>query len=222
MSVITPEKSTTARINGAKSHGPTTPARPNRVLPQRPPPRPLRQHRPHPPRPSPPSSPPNPPPTTKPSSSPTSQSSPPIGLLETELVETMAAARWRLRRVSTIETTLLTMEMDRLAEYIDRHFKDRDRTRHPRRPPSLDLPPRRRKTQPQPPPPLRSHPHPHLRPRPKTIAATPIPPRLRRITKRTQARPNPFRTRTLRHTLHTPTQNRERQRVGSPPRNVRQ
>ena len=41
-----------------------------------------------------------------------------------ELVETMAAARWRLRRVSTIETTLLTIEMDRLAEYIDRGFKD--------------------------------------------------------------------------------------------------
>ena len=37
----------------------------------------------------------------------------PEGLLETELVETMAAARWRLRRVSTIETTLLTMEMVR-------------------------------------------------------------------------------------------------------------
>ena len=48
----------------------------------------------------------------------------PAGLLETELVETMAAARWRLRRISTIETTLLTMEMDRLAEYIDRSFQD--------------------------------------------------------------------------------------------------
>jgi hypothetical protein len=43
----------------------------------------------------------------------------------------MAAARWRLRRVSTIETTLLNIEIDRLAEYIDRHFKDRD---HPATP----------------------------------------------------------------------------------------
>ena len=39
----------------------------------------------------------------------------------------MAAARWRLRRLSTIETTLLSLEMDRLAEYQDRQFKDLDR-----------------------------------------------------------------------------------------------
>ena len=97
--------------------------RPNRILPQRPPPRSLRQ-----------------PPPALPAVSPVlptesaadyqtllnsylSEFSP-IGLLETELVETMAAARWRLRRVSTIETTLLTLEIDRLAEYADRHFKD--------------------------------------------------------------------------------------------------
>ena len=48
----------------------------------------------------------------------------PAGLLETELVETMAAARWRLRRIATIETRILTNEMDRLAEYIDRAFTD--------------------------------------------------------------------------------------------------
>ena len=218
MSVITPEKSTTARINGAKSHGPTTPARPNRSS------RNALRHglsasrRPRPPRQSPPSSPPNPPPTTRPSSTPTSQSSPRNGLLETELVETMAAARWRLRRVSTIETTLLDIEMDRLRR-IHRPPLQRPRPpRHPRRTPRLDLPPRRRKTQPQPPPPLRSHPHPHLRPRPKTIAATPIPPRSRRITKRTQAHPNPFRTRTLRHPHHP----RARPANQPPPRNVRQ
>jgi hypothetical protein len=55
----------------------------------------------------------------------------PEGLLETELVETMAAARWRLRRVSTIETTLLTIEMDRLAESIDHRFKDLNRAPTP-------------------------------------------------------------------------------------------
>ena len=32
---------------------------------------------------------------------------------------------------STIETTLLTLEMDRLAEYQDRHFKDLDRDATP-------------------------------------------------------------------------------------------
>ncbi len=106
MSVITPEKSTTARINGSKSHGPTTSAgltvssrnalrhglsavaAPTLALVS-----PVL-------------------PTESAADYQTLlhaylQEFSPQGLLETELVETMAAARWRLRRVSTIETTLL-------------------------------------------------------------------------------------------------------------------
>ena len=122
MSVITPEKSTTARINGAKSHGPTTSEgltrssrnalRHGLTAPSLPAVSPVL-------------------PTESAADYQTLLNSylsefTPQGLLETELVETLAAARWRLRRVSTIETTLLTIEMDRLAEYIDRHFEDRD------------------------------------------------------------------------------------------------
>ncbi len=123
MSVITPEKSTTARINGAKSHGPTTSAGLTvssrnalrhglsaSLTPALPAVSPVL-------------------PTESAADYQTLLNSylsefSPIGLLETELVETMAAARWRLRRLSTIETTLLTLEMDRLAEYAERHFKD--------------------------------------------------------------------------------------------------
>ena len=133
MSVITPEKSTTARINGAKSHGPTSAqgltassrnalrhglsAGSASTAPALPPVSPVL-------------------PTESAADYQTLLHSylsefAPQGLLETELVETMAAARWRLRRVSTIETTLLGMEIDRLAEYIDRHFADRD---HPATP----------------------------------------------------------------------------------------
>jgi len=122
MSVITPTKSTTARINGAKSHGPTTSEgltrssrnalRHGLTAPSLPAVSPVL-------------------PTESAADYQTLLNSylsefTPQGLLETELVETLAAARWRLRRVSTIETTLLTIEMDRLAEYIDRHFEDRD------------------------------------------------------------------------------------------------
>ena len=129
MSVITPEKSATARINGAKSHGPTTPeglaassrnalrhglsASSASTAPALPAVSPVL-------------------PTESAADYQTllnaylSEFSP-QGLLETELVETMAAARWRLRRLSTIETTRLTLEMDRLAEYADRHFKDLQR-----------------------------------------------------------------------------------------------
>jgi len=123
MSVITLEKSTTARINGAKSHGPVTSVGLTRSS------RNARRH----------GLSASAAPALAPGSPvlPTESASDyqtllhsylaeftPQGLLETELVETMAAARWRLRRVSTIETTLLTLEMDRLNEYADRHFKD--------------------------------------------------------------------------------------------------
>ena len=130
MLVITSTKSTTARINGAKSHGPTTPEGQTRSS------RNALRH------------------GLSTSAAPALPAISPVlptesaadyqallhsylseftpqGLLETELVETMAAARWRLRRVSTIETTLLGMEIDRLAEYIDRHFEDRDRPATP-------------------------------------------------------------------------------------------
>ena len=131
MLVITSTKSTTARINGAKSHGPVTSVGLTRssrnalrhglsavaaapalaavspVLP-----------------------------TESAANYQTLLNSylsefSPIGLLEMELVETMAAARWRLRRVSTIETTLLANEIDRLAEYTDRAFKDLNRVPTP-------------------------------------------------------------------------------------------
>ena len=47
----------------------------------------------------------------------------PQGGVETDLVQAMAAARWRLRRIETIETTLLSNEMVRRAEDIDEEFK---------------------------------------------------------------------------------------------------
>ena len=46
----------------------------------------------------------------------------PAGLVETELVEAMVVARWRLRRIATIETTFLGNEIDRLAPYADKSF----------------------------------------------------------------------------------------------------
>src|SRR5258708_203802 len=42
--------------------------------------------------------------------------------VETELVEAMVVARWRLRRICAIETRLLATEMVRRAEDIDREF----------------------------------------------------------------------------------------------------
>src|SRR6266404_3074439 len=47
--------------------------------------------------------------------------------VERELVEAMAVARWRLRRVCTIETNLLTNEMLRHAGDIEEHFDEMDR-----------------------------------------------------------------------------------------------
>jgi hypothetical protein len=46
----------------------------------------------------------------------------PVGPVENELVEAMAAARWRLNRIATIETTFLGNEIDRLAPYADKSF----------------------------------------------------------------------------------------------------
>jgi hypothetical protein len=46
--------------------------------------------------------------------------------VERDLVETMAAARWRLRRISTIETVALYTEMVRREEDIDKEFSTAD------------------------------------------------------------------------------------------------
>ena len=48
----------------------------------------------------------------------------PQGGVEMDLVQTMAAARWRLRRICNIETTLLSNEMVRRAEDIDEEFSN--------------------------------------------------------------------------------------------------
>jgi len=50
----------------------------------------------------------------------------PQGAVEMELVETMTAARWRLRRLNQIETNLLSTELVRRAEAIDAEFNDMD------------------------------------------------------------------------------------------------
>jgi hypothetical protein len=50
----------------------------------------------------------------------------PTNPIEVELVETMASARWRLRRLANIETTLLTNEMQTSVEDVDRFFGDAD------------------------------------------------------------------------------------------------
>src|SRR6266404_9389999 len=50
----------------------------------------------------------------------------PQGVVEMELVETMTAARWRLRRLNQIETNLLSTELVRRAEAIDAEFNDMD------------------------------------------------------------------------------------------------
>ena len=50
----------------------------------------------------------------------------PQGGIEMDLVQTMAAARWRLRRICSIETTLLDKEMTRNAKDIRREFNNPD------------------------------------------------------------------------------------------------
>jgi len=51
----------------------------------------------------------------------------PSSPIEVELVETMASARWRLRRLANIETTLLTNEMETTVDDIHNFFADVDR-----------------------------------------------------------------------------------------------
>ena len=48
----------------------------------------------------------------------------PASGVEIELVQAMAATRWRLRRLQTIETTLLGNEIVRRAEYIENQFDE--------------------------------------------------------------------------------------------------
>jgi hypothetical protein len=50
----------------------------------------------------------------------------PQGGVEIDLIQTMAAARWRLRRICSIETTLLDKEMTRNAKDIRREFNNPD------------------------------------------------------------------------------------------------
>jgi hypothetical protein len=50
----------------------------------------------------------------------------PQGGVEMDLIQTMAAARWRLRRICTIETTLLNNEMTRRAKDCKRELNDPD------------------------------------------------------------------------------------------------
>ena len=51
----------------------------------------------------------------------------PTSPIEVELVETMASARWRLRRLANIETTLLTNEMETSVSDLEDFFEDVDR-----------------------------------------------------------------------------------------------
>ena len=50
----------------------------------------------------------------------------PQGGVEMDLIQTMAAARWRLRRIATIETTLFDREMTRNSKDIRRAYSDPD------------------------------------------------------------------------------------------------
>ena len=48
----------------------------------------------------------------------------PANPVETDLVEAMAVARWRLRRIWAVETSLLAHELERSAEDMDEEFTD--------------------------------------------------------------------------------------------------
>jgi hypothetical protein len=51
----------------------------------------------------------------------------PTSPLEVELIETMVSARWRLRRLANIETTLLANEMETTVDDLHNFFSDVDR-----------------------------------------------------------------------------------------------
>jgi hypothetical protein len=51
----------------------------------------------------------------------------PTSPIEVELIETMVSARWRLRRLANIETTLLANEMETTVDDIHNFFADVDR-----------------------------------------------------------------------------------------------
>jgi hypothetical protein len=55
----------------------------------------------------------------------------PTSPIEVELVETMASARWRLRRLANIETTLLYNEIETSVDDIHNFFEDADREPDP-------------------------------------------------------------------------------------------
>jgi hypothetical protein len=55
----------------------------------------------------------------------------PTSPIEVELVETMASARWRLRRLANIETTLLANEIETCVEDVETFFSDVDREPDP-------------------------------------------------------------------------------------------
>lgn len=55
----------------------------------------------------------------------------PTSPIEVELVETMASARWRLRRLANIETTLLYNEIETSVDDIHNFFEDVDREPDP-------------------------------------------------------------------------------------------
>jgi hypothetical protein len=120
-----PKKSATARANGAKSHGPATPAGRARSSQNA-----LRHGL-----------------AVRDAALPTvsvvlDDESPadfqrlldsyldefaPTSPIEVELVETMVSARWRLRRLANIETTLLGNEMETTVDDIHHFFADVDR-----------------------------------------------------------------------------------------------
>jgi hypothetical protein len=55
----------------------------------------------------------------------------PVSPVEVELVEAMVSARWRLRRLAEIETTLLGNEILLRADHIDNEFAEIDREPEP-------------------------------------------------------------------------------------------
>lgn len=107
----------------------------------------------------------------------------PASPVEMDLVEAMAVARWRLRRIWAIEASLLSNELTRRAEDIDDEFTEMNYRRSPGLGLSTDG---QRRAEPRPAGPLRGQPQSRLRPRFQTVDRSEIP-----ATKRTQARFSP-------------------------------